>query len=219
MTNHPSEILIFAEEYPQSKTGGRKEELPDMRLKCIARVHLERISSPDQRRVLEAIWEFYRPQAMAMDRTGLGLPIYQEIMESAPAGMRRAMRPYNFSEKIVVGYEEDERSEEDFFYEEDDGPDEIKANVLEYSSDMLRAYVDQRKLALPWDIDMIREFQGQTYVVTKSSTDAYGKKQFNKGKFHALDAARMALLGHLQDSIVKQREVAFEEPVLDLFLV
>lgn len=221
MTNHPSEILIFAEDYPQGE-GGRKKDLPHMRLKCISRVHLERISSPDQRRVLEAIWEFYTPKAISMDRTGLGLPIYQEIMESAPAGMRRAMRPYNFSEKIVIGYEEDERQKEDgdfYFYEDEEGPAEIKANVLEYSSDMLRAFVDQEKILLPWDIDMIREFQGQTYVVTKSNTDAYGKKQFNKGKFHALDAARMAVLGHLQDSISKMQEIANEEPVYDMFLV
>lgn len=221
MTNHPSEILIFAEDYPSKEGRGKSDNgLPNMRLKCIARIHLERISSPDQRRVLEAIWEFYRPEAIAMDRTGLGLPIYQEIMESAPVNMRKVMRPYNFSEKIVIGYEQDKSKDEDsFYFEEDEGPEEIKANVLEYSSDMLRAYVDQRKMLLPWDIDMLREFQGQTYVVTKSNTDAYGKKQFNKGKFHALDAARMALLGHLQEHIEAQKQVEDDEPVYDMFLV
>jgi hypothetical protein len=217
MTNHPSEILIFAEEYPQSVRGGRKDDLPDKRLKCIARVHLERISSPDQRRVLEAIWDFYRPQAISMDRTGLGLPIYQEIMESAPPAMARAMRPYNFSEKIVIGYEEKE--EDPYGYYDEEGPPEIKANVLEYSSDMLRSLVDQRQILLPWDIDMLREFQGQTYVVAKSNTDAYGKKQFNKGKFHALDAARMAILGHLQEKIDNMALVQHDEPVLDMFLI
>ena len=215
LTNHPSEILIWAEEYPNNKG---KSDLPNFRLKCIARVHLERISSPDQRRVLEAIWDFYRPQAISMDRTGLGLPIYQEIMESGPAGMRKAMRPYNFSEKIVVGYEE-QKSDPDAIFEEWEEPEEIRANVLEYSSDMLRSYVDQRKIMLPWDIDMIREFQGQTYVVHKSSTDPYGKKKFNMGKFHALDAARMAILGHLQDAVIKQAELPQEEPVFDMFLV
>jgi hypothetical protein len=84
---------------------------------------------------------------------------------------------------------------------------------------MLRAFVDQKKILLPWDIDMIREFQGQTYVVNKSNTDAYGKKQFNKGKFHALDAARMAVLGHLQEAIDKMRQVEFDEPVFDMFMV
>lgn len=217
MTNHPTEILIFAEESMGSKAGGAKEGVPGVRLKCIARIHLERISSPDQRKVLEAIWDFYKPQAISMDRTGLGLPIYQEIMgpdSEAPAGMKAAMRPYNFSEKIVIGYEEPDEE----VYDPDDLV-EIKANVLEYSSDMLRAFVDKRQILLPWDIDMIREFQGQTYVVAKSNTDAYGKKQFNKGKFHALDAARMAVLGHLQQFIDAQRMVAIEEPVYDMFLV
>ena len=215
MTNHPSEILIFAEDPPQSKAGGAKADLPDMRLKCIARIHLERISSPDQRRVLEKIFDFYHPEAIAMDRTGLGLPIFQEIVQTGGA-FARSMRAYNFSEKITIGYEEPEEGEE--VYDPEDLT-EIKANVLEYSSDMLRAYVDQRRIQLPWDIDMVREFQGQTYVVSKSNTDAYGKKQFNKGKFHALDAARMAILGHLQERIDAMRMiVADEEPVYDMFL-
>lgn len=216
MTNHPSEILVFAEEYPQSKGGGRRADLPDMRLRCIARVHLERISSPDQRRVLHKMWEFYQPQAIAMDRTGLGLPIYQEIIESKIPGFSKSLRGYNFSEKIVIGYEAGED-----FEPTDDEPygKEIKANVLEYSSDMLRLYVDQEQIRLPWDIDMIREFQGQTYIVSKSNTDAYGKKQFNKGKFHALDAARMALLGHLQERIDAMREVYQDaDPIYDMFL-
>ena len=219
MTNHPSEILIMGEEAPATQRGGKVEGLPTKRLRTIARVHLERISSPDQRRVLEAIWEFYRPKAIAMDRTGLGLPIYQEIMASGPPGMVRAMRGYNFSEKIVIGYEELERRNSDEPFDVEDLT-EIKANVLEYSSDMLRLMIDNKQLKLPWDIDLIREFQGQTYVVTKSTTDAYGKKRFNQGKFHALDAARMAVLGHLQEHIDGLKQIVdVEEPVLDMFLV
>lgn len=214
MTNHPSEILIWAEEWPSGgKSSGK------VRLKTIARVHLERISSPDQRRVLEAIWHFYHPRAIAMDRTGLGLPIYQEIAESAPANMVKVMRPYNFSEKIVVGYETPDPDDDSPFYDSEEETNEIKANVLEYSSDMLRTYVDQEQLLLPWDIDMIREFQGQTFVVTRNNTNPYGKKEFNKGKFHALDAARMALLGFLQDKIEAMKETRDDEPVFDMFLV
>lgn len=213
MTNHPSEILVFGEDQPPENG-----KLGPIRLKCIARIHLERISSPDQRRVLEAVWDFYHPQAIAMDRTGLGLPIYQEIAESAPGGMVKAMRPYNFSEKIVVGYEQDD-DEGPYWVDPDDTSNEIKANVLEYSSDMLRMLVDQKRIRLPWDLDMLREFQGQTFVVTKSTTNPYGKKEFNKGKFHALDAARMAILGYLQERIDAMREVQSDEPVLDVFLV
>lgn len=215
MTNHPSEILIFAEEHTSLK-GGKMEGTPNMRLKTLARVHLERISSPDQRAVLHAIWEFYRPLAIAMDRTGLGLPIFQEIVESKIPGFSKAMRGYNFSEKIPIGYEEVEDSE----YDPDNPAGKpIMANVLEYSSDMLRVFVDQKQLLLPWDIDMLREFQGQTYVVTKSNTDAYGKKKFNQGKFHALDAVRMAVLGHLQERIDAMRVVIDEEPVFDSFVM
>lgn len=210
LTNHPSEILIFAE-------GRRGDEVV---LKCIARIHLERISSPNQRRVLEAIWDFYRPQAIAMDRTGLGLPIYQEIQESGPPAMVRAMRPYNFSEKIVIGYETDEDANDAYYNADEPYGQEVKANVLEYSSDMLRTYVDKRGILLPWDLDMIKEFQGQTYVTHKSVQNPYGKKQFNEGKFHALDAARMAILGHLQERIETMREViGNDEPVFDSFLM
>ena len=213
LTNHPSEILIFAEEYPESRGKG----VPDVRLKLITRVHLERISSPDQRQVLEAIWDFYRPQAISMDRTGLGLPIFQEILEAKIPGFSKAMRGYNFSEKLVVGYEEIPEGQD----RDPDHPngEEIYGNVLQYSSDMLRVYVDQKQLWLPWDIDLIREFQGQTYVLTKSNTDPYGKKTFNKGKFHGLDAARMAVLGFLQERIDNMKQAMDDEPVLDMFLM
>lgn len=218
MTNHPSEILIFGEEDPQKQRGGKKPDDPMFRLRCLTRIHLERISSPDQRRVLEAVWEFYRPKAIAMDRTGLGLPIFQEIQESGPPGMVAAMRAYNFSEKIIIGFEDED--EDDPYYRSPDEPygTEVKANVLEYSSDMLRSYVDQKQIVLPWDLDMLREFQGQTYINTRSNTDAYGKKKFNQGKFHALDAARMAILGHRQEGIDAALHLYQEEPVYDMFL-
>lgn len=221
MTNHPSEILVFGEHQRASGGGPRADGVPDMRLRLLLRVHLERISSPDQRRAMETVFDFYRPRAFAMDRTGLGLPIYSEIMNSDEPNLafQRAIRAYNFSEKIVVGYE---RQDEDEPIDEDNPLGEpIMANVLEYSSDMLRVLVDERKLILPWDIDMLREFQGQTYVISKSTTDAYGKKQFNKGKFHALDAARMAVLGYQQELIDQLAELyaPTDEPVFDSFLV
>lgn len=219
MTNHPSEILIFGEDQRQSGGGKRADDVPNMRLKCLARVHLERISSRDQRAVMEAIWDFYRPLGFGMDRTGLGLPIYSEIMEGDSPGLALAMRAYNFSEKISIAYEP---PDEDAPYDADNPAGKpITANVLEYSSDMLRVLVDQKEILLPWDVDMLREFQGQTYVITKSNgTDAYGKKQFNKGKFHALDGVRMAILAYYQERIDLLREVTQGfEPILDTFLV
>jgi hypothetical protein len=144
-----------------------------------------------------------------MDRTGLGLPIFQEIVEAKIPGFSHSMRGYNFSEKVVIAYEEETDEKGD--------PIEVRANVLEYSSDMARLMVDQRQILLPWDIDLIREFQGQTYQLNRSSTDPYGKKKFNQGKFHGLDAARMAVLAYKQHH-VEQLQRPEDEPVFDSFL-
>ncbi len=218
MTNHPSEIIVLGEHQRESGGGKRADGVPAMQLRTLMRVHLERISSRDQRRVMAKLADFYRPKAFSMDRTGLGLPIWSEIMEGDDPVLAAAMRAYNFSEKITVGYEP--RPDDEYDPDEPAGKP-IMANVLEYSSDMLRQIVDDQGLLLPWDIDMLREFQGQTYVVTRSSTDAYGKKKFNAGKFHALDAYRMAALGFLQERIeaLKELTAGDSEPVFDSFLV
>lgn len=218
MTNHPTEILIFGEE-ASPLTGGRLQQVPKKRLKLLTRIHLERIASHDQRAVFHKVWDFYRPQGFGMDRTGLGLPIYQEIMASEHRGLASILRGYNFSEKIIVGFESHE--DDTYFPDEDDDPRgaPIRANVLEYSSDALRSLVDQKEILLPWDLDLIREFQGQTFSMQRSSMDPYGRKIFNAGKFHALDGARMAALAHAQERIDQSKEVVSGwEPVLDGFL-
>jgi hypothetical protein len=140
-----------------------------------------------------------------MDRTGLGLPIFQYAKDDPRSDnyLRRAIKGYNFSEKIPVSIEPLEN--EDDWTEPLDRA--LMGNVLEYSSDTLRLLVDQGRIRLPWDIDMLREFQGQAYYITRSSTNPYGKKEFNKGKFHALDAARMAVLAYVQAPIEEQLAV------------
>lgn len=210
MTNHPSEIVVLAEE-TKTHTGGAKKGAPDMRLKLIARIHLERISSADQRAVLERLYDFYHPKCIAMDKTGLGLPIYQEIKSGEHHGLANVLKGYNFSEKVLVGYERE--------LDDDGEPIEINANVLEYSSDRLRGLVDQEKIRLPWDIDLLKEFQGQTYVVKHSTTNPYGKKEFNKGKFHTLDATRMAALGWALHDVEAFKPVEDHEPVPDIFML
>jgi hypothetical protein len=207
MTNHPTEILVFAEDY--RKGGGTPttdSPQPNVRLKLITRLHLERISGPNQVRVLELLADFYRPQCVAMDRTGLGLPVYQQCVEGLDGNphpiLSRVIRGYNFSEKIPVGFEQPtEEDEWGMYYPEDPLEHAIMANVLEYSSDQLRLLVDKQQLRLPYDKDMLKEFSGQQYFVNRSVTNPYGKKEFNKGKFHTLDAARMAILGYTQHNI------------------
>lgn len=188
MTNHPTEILVFGEDWA---AGRGAKAIPEGRLRLLLRVHLERISAPDQRKVMEAIYRHYRPQGFGMDRTGLGLPIFSEIATSH-SQLGRVLRGYNFSEKIAVGRDYREGVIE---HGAEDDPQQIMANVLEYSSDVLRELVDSAMIYLPWDIELLREFQGQSFTLAKGATDAYGRRRaFNKGSFHALDAARMAAI-------------------------
>ena len=220
LTNHPSEIMVFGEEDTGVKAGlrgkGSDEDdgRPGMRLRLLARIHLERISAPNQRRMMEAVWEFYRPKAIAMDRTGLGLPIYQEIMESGNGPFSRSIRAYNFSEKIIVGYDTEEADEDEPYGKP------IYANVLEYASDMLRLYVDQKQLFLAYDQQLIREFQGVSYTTGRSNTDAYGKRHFFKGTAHALDGCRMMVVAHAQEKVEQLKSIVETpfEPVYDMFM-
>lgn len=207
MTNHPTEILVFgAEPKPNERRGATDGE----RLRVLTRIHLERISGQDQLRVMNFLADFYRPMAFGMDRTGLGLPIYQVAQDPSMSNqfLAKAIRGYNFSEKITVGFEPIEHKEDEPYQEWIPPEDRaILGNVLEYSSDQLRLLVDQARIVLPWDPDMLKEFQGQAYYIKSSATNPYGKKEFNKGKFHALDAARMGALAWSQEAIEKQMSI------------
>lgn len=216
MTNHPTEILVLGE-HGGKVSGGRLDGGPDVKLKLLTRIHMERISSPDQRAVFAGLNAFYRPQALAIDRTGLGLPIYSEVMQGSDRQLASVFRGYNFSEKIAVGYEQPDEDEEPAKEDEPYGKP-IMANVLEYSSDMLRLLVDGERLILPWDLDLIREFQGQTYTLVRSTTNPYGKKEFSSGKYHTLDAARMAVLPFMVQGVEQMRKVINDEPVFDAFV-
>lgn len=215
LTNHPSEILVFAEEYVAKLNGAT-------RLRCITRVHLERISAPQQIEVMEHLAQYYKPGGFGMDRTGLGLPIYQYCIDPQQASntLNKCIRGYNFSEKIPVAFEQQEEDLNEWQLMEDDPMDRaIMGNVLEYSSDTLRLLVDQDRLRLPWDIDMLKEFQGQAFYLNRSSTNPYGKKDFNKGKFHALDAARMAALAFIQAPIEDLLKKAIDQDAVPLMWV
>lgn len=210
MTNHPTEILVFGAEPKPGKRG--VVEMDGERIRTLARIHLERISGQDQLKVMNLLAQFYNPLAFGMDRTGLGLPIYQvaqDPMMSTPE-LVKAIRGYNFSEKIVVAFEPYEEDEFGTWVDPEDRA--IMGNVLEYSSDQLRVLVDSNRIVLPWDTDMLKEFQGQAYYIKTSATNPYGKKEFNKGKFHALDAARMAALAWSQELIEKQLSIQPLQP-------
>ncbi len=179
LTNHPSEILVFGEETQKGKG--------DTILRLLSRFHLERIRSADQRKVIELLFRIYNFRLFTLDRTGLGLPLYQELQDGAPSLMNR-VKGYTADQKLVVGWE----PYEDW---EDPADHEIKRQAKEYGYDLLRLLVDQKRVVLPFDRELLGEWQGQTWTRQQSETTAYGKKTFARGKFHTLDAAAMMVVG------------------------
>lgn len=197
-TNHPSEILVFAE--VPKETRGRQKFGTEVALQLLSRWHLERISATDQRRTLRKLYEIYKPKAMSLDKTGVGLPIYQDMLAENPH-MAKIVKGYNFSSKIPVDFDDPENIDDSL----------IMRNVLEYASDKLREYVDAGWIIFPNDDELIREWQGQSVTVVKTVQNPYGKKEYSKGTFHTLDAGRMAILGKVQDPIERLLSDPFDD--------
>lgn len=152
--------------------------------------------------------------------TGNGLPLFQDL-QSRSLENAKVVKGYNFSEKVIVDIDGTVAvGERDDLLKEA----AIKSNVLEFSTDKLRELVDHARLQLPWDRDVIREFQGQTWSYSRALMDAYGRRRrtFSAGSFHALDAARMAAMAHTQHKIeafIEDHKNQSAEPVLDYFVM
>jgi hypothetical protein len=107
---------------------------------------------------------------------------------------------FGFSEKVIAEFDDSVE------IDELDPDGYLKAavyrNVIEWSTDILRGLVDEKRIVLPYDKSIIGEFQGQTWSYSKSALDAYGRKRiYSSGSFHTLDACRMAALAYQQESI------------------
>ncbi len=191
----PTAIVIFGEEPAKEGT----------KLRLLARIMLRKIATEDQVDAIIHLVETYRPIAFAMDSTGAGFPLLQNVQEKAREHdeLRQIVdriKGYNFSEKVIADFDERIEIDED----DPDGWKEaiIKRTVLEWSTDVLRGLVDSKRLVLPWDRELIGEFQGQTWTYAKTNLDPYGRKKiYSAGSFHSLDAARMAALAYQQNAI------------------
>ena len=207
MTNHPSEILVFGQ-----RVGTELLEL-------LTRVHMQRISTEDQMEVIERLFAFYgsKLKAFALDRTGLGFSMWDILEKRSGIGSR--IYGYNFSEKVAVGIEDRE-----LLPDEDIDDLIIMRNVVEYASDALRNdYVDVKKLRLPFDREVLAEWQGQNYTVVKSAGNPYGKRDYAQGKFHTLDAGKMMAAGKMLPGVgqlIENARAASKHftPVLDAFV-
>lgn len=225
-TTDPSEILVFAEYTPTAAEirldEVSKRAVPEKgqtRLKLLTRINLQRISNPLQAKVIEWVINFYKPTAFGMDKTGNGLGLFQDL-QGKSLELASVVKGYNFSEKVIVDIDGTVTigDREDVLVEA-----AIKSNVLERSTDVLRELVDHARLQLPWNRDLIREFQGQTWSYGKAMMDSYGRRRrvFSAGNFHALDAARMAAFAHAQHGIeafIEDQKHFQAEAVYDVFL-
>jgi hypothetical protein len=203
VTNHPSEILVF---------GQRKES--DL-VELLLRVHMRRIGTEDQMEMIGAIFEFYgaKLKAFALDKTGVGQPIWDMLSRKPYIGDR--IYGYNYSEKVVTGFEDrplgPSESQEDLA---------MMRNVVEHSTDVLRNdMVDVGRIRLPFDRELLSEWQGQNYTVVKSDGSPYGKRNYSAGTFHTLDAGKMMAAGKTLPPIQAMLEnTVVQAPVYDLFL-
>lgn len=209
----PSAICIFAEVKDRGKQSS---------LKLIGRLTLRRVAHEHQVETIMFLIDHYRPHAFAMDSTGNGLPLFQNIQQRVRDEPRLRfildkVKGYNFSGKLVVEF--DDTIEVDEYDPKGFEAAEIKRNVLEYSSDVLRGLVDEKRLMLPWDQDLIGEFKGQTFTYTTSKLDMYGRrKSYSEGTFHSLDACRMAALAWKQALIEEMLKQDRYEPVDTIFI-
>lgn len=176
VTDHPSEILIFGQ-----RTGTDTLEL-------LMRVQMHRINTDDQKAVVALLMEYYGSKLkFGIDKTGVGFSLWDQLTR-ASFGSR--IFGFGFGENRIVGFEDRDLK----------GNETLKdlalyRNFVEGSTDWLRNdYVDLKKLRLPYDREILIEFQGQSYTVVRSTGNPYGTKRlFSGGSFHTLDAAKVAV--------------------------
>lgn len=205
LLNHPTEILLFGQ-----RVGTDSLEL-------LTRIQLNRIDTTDHVEVLDAIFRFYgeKLKAFGIDETGLGQGVFQDARRT---WFKERIYGYNFSEKVPVGFEDRELKDKETL--EDVA---IMRNVVEHATDHLRNdLVDPGRLRIPFDGELLKEWQGQTYLRIKDDTDPYGKgraKAYSKGKFHTLDAAKMMAAARTLPPIAAMLEDPPDEgPVIDIFM-
>jgi len=177
-TNDPSEILIFGTE--------RKTSID----RLLVRVHLERVTAGCQVRVIEHLFDFFgkRLKRFGMDRTGNGLPLVQILKDNRKISAR--VVGYNFAEKRPVEFDDREpvgkEKPEDLV---------ILKWVKDHATDLLRKKVDTKALRLPYDLELLSEWQGQTVSHIKVSKSFDGAiRKYSGSECHTLDAARMYVL-------------------------
>jgi hypothetical protein len=210
-THDPSEILVAGvTKHPTDKGA-------DL-LRLLARIHLMRISAADQAHVVRALFDFYGPrlQRFSVDKTGNGLPLWQELDPEAvgtqlerrrtPEHISQRIKGYGFAQKVAVEFDDRELVGKETAVDA-----VIQKNVVEFATDELRKIVDMGRIELPYDRELLTEWQGQEIQYVRDEGSASGRKtKYSGGSLHTLDAAKMLVAGktlmHIEEAL-KVREV------------
>ena len=207
-TNDPSELLVFGLINVKDK---------DV-LRLLMRVHMMRIPAHDQAAVIKKVFDTYGPRlkAIGMDKTGNGLPVWQETIRGGRLHQFEGrLKGYGFSEKKAVEF--DDRTLD---RRETQLDAVIEKNVVEYATDELRKLVDGGMIELPFDQEMLTEFQGQTveYGGRDEGVAHRRNTRYGGGSFHTLDAAKMMTAAKALESMEAAMRPQRRPPVLDQFL-
>jgi hypothetical protein len=214
-TRDPSELLVFGEM--------EKDGKPFLRL--LTRFHMMRVTPQDQAGAVKNIFEFYgkRLQALAMDSTGIGLPLWQMLNPEAagmhttnlqtPKWVMERIKGFGFSQKIIMDFEKRE-------LERGEIPEDlaIEKVVVDAGYDELRMLVDSGRLELPYDREILSEMQGVevAYVKDGGSTSKFARRM-KAGGLHSTDAMILAALARQQTPIQAQLALPPQEDRVPLF--
>lgn len=205
-TTDPSEILVFGVVQRRGQ--------PDLH-RLLTRISLVRISAEHQVDAIAHVFDHYgtRLRRFGMDKTGNGLPLFQILKTLPNVGPRLA--GYGFSEKKPVEFDDRE-------LREGEKPEDlvIVRSVIDFATDELRKAVDAGTLELPYDTELLGQWQGQGIQTVRSARNPgeSAVRRYVGGADHTLDAARMYIAAKQLDGIEKLLEKpAKRAPVLDMF--
>lgn len=187
-TQAPSAIVVFAE----VKSSGKDDKSV---MKLLSKIVLRRVTPDDQVKVIMHLMDAYRPLAFALDSTGAGFVLTDELKRRVREDrslefMLDRIKSCQFSEKVIVGFDDSIEIDET----KPDGylDAAIRRPWIEASTDSVRLLIDGKRMILPRDNQIIGELQS-TPKKLPSSVDAYGRSSRKQGQ-HILDAMRMACL-------------------------
>lgn len=160
VTREDSEVLVVGQCERDGKTLYR----------LLTRITMRQIPSNEQVDAVRRLLELYgdRMKWFSLDRTGVGLPMYEALQAVSPWFQQR-VRGWNFSEKVLAGWEDRDKEPR-----EKDKDLELHNNVKIMGLEAMREIVDAGELELPMDQQLLRSWLG-----------------VDPDDDHALDAGRM----------------------------